>query len=423
MGFKQPAPAAPPPSHGGGFGSMAQRAQHINVAFLQSAVRPAPIPSHIMVNPMLAAPAMGPHLAESAKAQIAANPLPAPPPVGPLDMSGGGGGGGGSPPPADAPPPAPEPAPEDQASQDEGQQPPPPDEPQQIQGTYPLYDDGEQIAVMGPPPEDDGGGIEQPEGVTPPVADPSNSGEGDGFYGDVRFPLVASHIVDNQLRTYALMQCADGVRPMTSCVNVPVQMKDGYVVFGCDTGIFGLDVAIHKTKVTLMKRAEKEKAKLECESLVRRARQGDQNAMALISQTAENAKKGDPRARFSYACIGQYIHAHPNDSAFGEEHNSDLELTFWSTVALANGAPLTTQRIGNMAASFKDPTHKRLFLTGVTQFKNKARMADIARHLDTDGRTALHLGRTVGEGRALQQVRRGAPLKTLDANMGWEMGE
>lgn len=271
---------------------------------------------------------------------------------------------------------------------------------------------------------------DNPDGI--PVDDEEDAAvdNGSDYAGDPppSFPLVASHIQDGQLRTYAFLQTPYGCMPIVTNVRLPDTkgVKNGWVTFAGDYGIFGIDAAIRQTKGLMMKRAEKEKIRLECESLVRRARQGDQNAMALMSGVRDNAKKGDARARFALGCLQQYISRNPmsGDAAqFGDEKASDRALSFWSTVALANGAPIAMPRIIGMAASFPSDAHKDIFLNGVQFFKDKARLADIARHLDPEEKNILEMGRAIGEARALQKVRRGAPLRTLDAAMGWEMGE
>jgi hypothetical protein len=46
-------------------------------------------------------------------------------------------------------------------------------------------------------------------------------------------------------------------------------------------------------------------------SLVRRARQGDQNAMAIIVMARQNAGTGNVQAKLAVACIKKYIETHP----------------------------------------------------------------------------------------------------------------
>jgi hypothetical protein len=55
-------------------------------------------------------------------------------------------------------------------------------------------------------------------------------------------------------------------------------------------------------------------------SLVRRARQGDQNAMAVIVMARENAQRGNVQAKLAVACIKKYIEANPaGPSSFAGE--------------------------------------------------------------------------------------------------------
>lgn len=418
----------PKASSGGGFAASAMKKASLVTAgalAAKAATASAPTAHPLVMNPLWKAsgvmqsqsPAdVAQHLAPIAAQTTAQTPpLPVPPPAAPADSSGDGGG--------EQPP--------DQPQQDDQQQ-QVYDDPEagayDDASTAPVDDDPgmviNAIDDSGEPPAD--GEAQEDAAVDAPPSDDTAdfvaAGEADE---GIQWPLVASHVHDGQLRTLAFMKTANGVTPLTACAAIPgPRMNDGHVYFGYETPYIGLEVAKAHTRKILMTKAEKEKVKLQCESLVRRSRQGEQNAMALISQIRENAKKGDPRARYSFMCLKHYVDTHPNTD-FGSENSKSVEreLSFWSTVALANGAPIAGNRVLQLAAAFPNPADQETFMQGLTFFRNPGRLQTIAQSLDEPGRRILSMGKALGEARALQAVRRGAPLSALDPMMGWEMGE
>jgi len=340
-------------------------------------------------------------------------PLP-PPGVSPPPPDAGGGGGGGD--QAPAPPP-----PDDGSEQPQETAPAPSDDGGYTEGPPP-----EEGYTEGPPPEE-GYGEAPPleEGADPGITNADYYGDPPAeVYQPPPFPLVNSHIRNGHLRTMAILQTPNGVHPMTTCVPVMgYEVSDGYVHFGLDTQHPGVDGAIMTSRARLLEQAEHEKIRMECESLVRRSRQGDQNATAVLAGMAENAKKGDPRARFAYSCARAYIKSNPSHADIGTEPGGQ-KLTYWTVVTLANGAPLTKARIESLAGSFPRTEDVEVFLHGLIYFREKTKLSTLQKSLDEYKRKILDLGRTIGEARALQMARRpGIPLRFFDKAVAWEFGE
>lgn len=151
-------------------------------------------------------------------------------------------------------------------------------------------------------------------------------------------------------------------------------------------------------------------------SVVRRARSGDQNAMAIIDMTRRNAADGDIQAQLGYTAIETYIKSHPVDGLSTMAGEDDCDV-YRVAVKLAEGPPLTDQKIRLGTARYSPPEFKA--------FRHGYYHPDVI-PLD-DGihpviLAAINSGRIVSMARRLQKVRCGAlTLKAYDVNIGWEL--
>ncbi len=151
-------------------------------------------------------------------------------------------------------------------------------------------------------------------------------------------------------------------------------------------------------------------------SLVTRARAGDQNAMGMIAQVRETAKKGGFHARVAFGMLEEEVHSRP---IFGQEaatppphprviralvmpehfypglrHAWNRKGGFTAMiVALANGPKLTAGRIDRMVQGVPNDAPGRA------------------------GRKALAVARSI------QAVRLGFPLAQFSKMVAWELGE
>src|SRR4051794_17115654 len=96
--------------------------------------------------------------------------------------------------------------------------------------------------------------------------------------------------------------------------------------------------------------------RIETANLVKRARAGDQNAMAMIRSVRDSAMKGGKRSKESYNLIMQYIKAHPmkalqRAAVMGDEGAQTLSTI--KTIVPPAGAPMTLEE--RIASSF-DPS-------------------------------------------------------------------
>ena len=210
---------------------------------------------------------------------------------------------------------------------------------------------------------------------------------------------------------------------------------------------------------------------------MRRARAGDQNAMALIREIGLAARKGAGRARVAFQAIVAYIKEDPAPAiggglfGFGGETPAGvppapqallatrtkalttpalppvprgaLDQLFdleefplvvarackyrnglgAASVVLASGPPISREQVEEMSLSlFASDDATRAFLYGVKHPSDEDR-AEVAEQLDADLRRPLVVGQCVGRAVRLQQVRAGGPLGLLSPVIGWEMGE
>lgn len=251
---------------------------------------------------------------------------------------------------------------------------------------------------------------------------PEQSIDGQSFVGadEVAFPLVSSHLDGDKLKTVALALTSDGCT-LVNCRSRAKPIKQGPVTFGAEKHP-DLRRAIAGQKHLLLANASIEKQREKAGELVERARQGDQNAMAIIALVRENRKKGNPRASCSFEFIQEYIQSHPIASfgAENERRKARDEYT-WACPLLANGPTLTNRRIVQTASVFGNEEDRRAFLFGVSR-ADRAQAAPGV--LDETQVKLFKIGKVIGQARKLQAVRRpDSKISAFDPMIGWELGE
>lgn len=204
-------------------------------------------------------------------------------------------------------------------------------------------------------------------------------------------------------------------------------------------------------------------------SLVRRARAGDENAMAVIARIGQEARKGGERAKVAFVAVQKYIEGNPAqpfqlgteaavvmETPKPAEVKRDPELDkpklprgifeglfdpdsfalvvlracqyrhglSATAVVLASGPMLTNPVIHEMGLSnFGSQESSALFFHGVQNPDEKTWM-QVAPYLDGTARRCLAIGQCVGRARRIQAVR--MPRSRIGAYSevaGWELGE
>lgn len=186
--------------------------------------------------------------------------------------------------------------------------------------------------------------------------------------------------------------------------------------------------------------------------LIDRARQGDQNAIALICQVRDNAKKGLPRAIKAYKAMMRYAKTHPvkakvsyvgaesqseeieelaNDiiTSFGTDYvtavTDKLPDLFSVSVPMAIYAAVNGPSLlpgdGDLFLSVRKaltPESDKAFMVGY-KYGTKALSS-----VPGDLRDAFLLGHVLGTARRIQAVRLpDMPISVLAPKTGFELGE
>ena len=239
------------------------------------------------------------------------------------------------------------------------------------------------------------------------------------YEGEKTFPVVASHVRNGYVCTLAYCRKDNGTyEPVVSRVRVPGPAANihGPVEFGADIQSPSLNIALAKSAEVLNQKVLLTTQRDLAKSVVNRARQGDQNAAAIIVMARENAMRGNPKAQSAFRLIQEYIKQNPMSDMGAEAKNDRLHPKNWGAVWLANGPPLTNTRIREFMSGFGSDEEAESFLYA-------------ARHYDDDDMAGddsgiVDMGRTVGYARAIQKVRLpGSRISDFSPAAGWEFGE
>lgn len=217
-----------------------------------------------------------------------------------------------------------------------------------------------------------------------------------------------------------------------------------------------INSALAESSKKIMNNIKEEEMKLAAESLVERARCGDQVAMANIVLVRKNKKKNF-RAAKAFSLIKNYIDEHPPKEVVRVGFNGDLEtldksivrlsdyikkknptafvaavkgmildIGKYSITALANGPGLLGDKniyITEVEKSYP-ASEKKAFKIGYNYSNDSARIARYSRKIDKNSRTALAIGCMVGMARRIQAVRLPeTPISVLSLDAAWELGE
>ena len=272
-----------------------------------------------------------------------------------------------------------------------------------------------------------------PEDAAPlPPVEPPQDWESDiswqemqGFAGEDEPMQIFAHVYNGQLCATGLCPTAWGIIPLEYTVPVPMDTPNGPVAAGAEMPETLNETIAHTVSVLEMKAAKDEQA-LAAESLVLRARAGDQNAMGMIAMIRKNAERGSRKAQRSVKLIADYIRRHPVEQTnpFGKEPSDESNVLFKACVTLANGAPLSNARIQAMAASMGSEDDEKLFLYAVVNYKKPGLIESLTSQFGEWSRKIVELGKNVGLARGIQIVRLpNTPVSGFDAKIGWELGE
>lgn len=162
------------------------------------------------------------------------------------------------------------------------------------------------------------------------------------------------------------------------------------------------------------------------EALVTRARNGDQNAMAIISLVQKNAQTS-PIAASARQAIIEYIQNNPPASFNGEARAPAIPnlALYRASEGMSRGPLLTNGHVSNIVRVFggRKSRNHRLVMHGISRFGNEQALQQVKAGLVPTDKALIELGQTIGRARALQLVRCGMrPIAYLSRGAAWELG-
>ena len=240
---------------------------------------------------------------------------------------------------------------------------------------------------------------------------------------------ASAYVKQGRLIVIGVAQLKVGPVPFTYDCQVPEGTPEGPIDINDENP--ALEECLTEAEQAIKKRIGIGALKVGAENLVLRARQGDQNAMAMLIAVRKNAKDGVPKARAAMRAIKEYIEDHPPTEScqFGHEakrevatalakhvendnptHYAMAVLTLLphiderqAYVLVANG-PLVTNNLLELVSSGLTDRQKTQFIAG---FKGKPIPSK-----------ANQLGEVFRKARELQAARRGQ----FDEVIAYELG-
>ena len=260
-----------------------------------------------------------------------------------------------------------------------------------------------------------------------------------------------------------------GPIPLSTHVPISGECPDGPV--GEDSPP-NVQEAFQKAHVRVSHRLQVESMKAAAESLVLRAREGDQNAMGMMMEIRKASQ--DPehpahdRAKVAFGCLLEFAQGHPVQQ-FGEDTPDEpkqlpvsrerkslipspvrvLQVIcaniipdepvrypialaaclpsappgIETVVMLANGPPLLRPLVEQISSFLDEGPESKTFMFGVVHCMNRSRLRAMFSKLPPHGRRILHAGRVIGVARRMQGIRYGQPLSSFSPEVAWELGE
>lgn len=253
-------------------------------------------------------------------------------------------------------------------------------------------------------------------------------------------PKASAYVKGNRLCILGIANTKIGAIPFAHAE--PCKAGDGPVDM---TATLPLNVkrALDKSEKAIMKKVKESKLQLTIQSLVQRARSGDQNAMGTIVMIRVNAKKGSPRARRSLKALEKYAAENP-PTTFGDDSSTLLNTPENLTINTLNSAVFNEEANHVVAAlsSVSDamPWQKAgaILANGPPLFGNTTRLKElcdaacgekenpkiISGIINWRDAKAESLGRCIGLARTIQLVsKKIVPIAELSTMAAWELGE
>lgn len=256
---------------------------------------------------------------------------------------------------------------------------------------------------------------------------------------------------DNRLCIVGMHDSEVGSVPFSTSVHVEGEVSDGPIDLSKELAP-EVERALAKSEKPISDNIENELMRMTAEDLVIRAREGEQNAAALILEIGKNAKRGNPRAIKSRKLIQEAINSLPlrplsvvpalhreslpakhfahvvvgaeGPEPYGAQVTTLLpSMGIRGVVMLANGPPLLKSgRARAIAQSYPTQSERHAFCLA----RRYAGMAVSSERAELHPRLqrAMTVGDCFGIAQKIQAVRLpDSCISTFDPAVGWELGE
>lgn len=254
-------------------------------------------------------------------------------------------------------------------------------------------------------------------------------------------PLASAFVRKGRLCVIGVAETDYGPVPFSfseSVTNAP----EGPVDFGGDLAE-SVKTALDSIEKKTKSKVDIAQVRLAVESVVLRARQGDQNAMALLRQVAINAKRGYHRAKFALKIATDYIKKHPigTGPSFGVEVERMLRkarspearsatvvalVPYVSLPRLVNelfDGPSLRKHMKNIALALPK-NERRAFDYGLRTGRDPNIMGEACDKLDPKYYRAFQLGHACKRALLMQNaLTPNGRLTDFNPTIGWELGE
>lgn len=136
---------------------------------------------------------------------------------------------------------------------------------------------------------------------------------------------ASAYVKQGRLIVIGVAQLKIGPVPFTYDCPVPEGTPEGPLDMNGDHGE-ALEECLATAETAIHRKIKEGAVKVGAENLVLRARQGDQNAMAMLMAVRDSAKKGVPKAKVALKAIKEYIEDHPptEECQFGSETQKNV---------------------------------------------------------------------------------------------------
>ena len=261
----------------------------------------------------------------------------------------------------------------------------------------------------------------------------------------------SAYVHSNRLCIMGVCHSTLGPVPFAHAVDLGAEVPNGPV--NMRDMVAPVAKAFEEAQPEIISKIKGSAIELAAADVVQRARQGDQNAMAVLTMVTDAAKGGDERAKVSYKALRSYAEKHPVSKTvnFGiekqapvtkmlseatktehENHYSSAVAGLGGLVAknspgcmiviLADGPSLlgqTNPRVEGILVGLPNDEMRSACLFGLQSPGLTGGACRDNPHLSD----AYMMGYCLGIARRMQAVKNGAPISALSPSAGWELGE